>query len=61
MMGTLSGEPSWLATIAGVPEEDLRPDLDALTAGPTGWSLPAGRLWCFTSSENCTPTPTAKT
>jgi peptidyl-dipeptidase A len=32
MMGTLSGEPSWLATIAGVPEEDLRPDLDALTA-----------------------------
>jgi hypothetical protein len=44
MMGTLPGEPSWLATIAGVPEEDLRPDLDALTAGPTGWSLPAGRL-----------------
>jgi peptidyl-dipeptidase A len=32
MIGTLSGEPSWLATIAGVPEEDLRPDLDALTA-----------------------------
>jgi peptidyl-dipeptidase A len=32
MMGSRSGEPGWLTRVAGVPEEDLRPDLDALAA-----------------------------
>src|SRR3712207_4994225 len=32
MMGSLSGEPGWLTRVAGVPERDLRPDLDALAA-----------------------------
>ena len=32
MMGSLAGEPGWLRRVAGVPAEDLRPDLDALAA-----------------------------
>jgi len=32
MMGSLVEEPGWLTTVAGVPEEELRPDLDALAA-----------------------------
>jgi peptidyl-dipeptidase A len=30
MMGSRSGEPGWLTRVAGVPEEDLRPDVDTL-------------------------------
>jgi peptidyl-dipeptidase A len=32
MMGSLSGEPGWLREVAGVPADELRPDLDALAA-----------------------------
>ena len=32
MMGSLAEEPGWLMRVAGVPEEELRPDLDALAA-----------------------------
>jgi peptidyl-dipeptidase A len=32
MMGSLSEEPGWLRKVAGVPEEELRADLDALAA-----------------------------
>ena len=32
MMGSLSEEPGWLQMIAGVPEEELRGDLEALAA-----------------------------
>ena len=32
MMGSLSGDPGWLMTVAGVPEEELRGDLEALAA-----------------------------
>jgi peptidyl-dipeptidase A len=32
MMSSLSGDPGWLETVAGVPEEEVRGDLDALAA-----------------------------
>ncbi len=32
MMGSLAEEPRWLTGVAGVPEDQLRPDLDALAA-----------------------------
>src|SRR3712207_1007572 len=32
MMGSLSEEPGWLHKVAGVAEEELRGDFDALTA-----------------------------
>jgi len=32
MMGSLAEEPGWLARVAGIPENELRPDLDALAA-----------------------------